>query len=454
MSTQNAAEIQADMEQAERAGQMAADEQQARQMAYEQYQASKKKNKGITQIYKKNVAEAKKVANQIVRPAAPPQNLIMTYQVPDPATPSEPPMQMGGGGFSPGAEYNAGIEVNPLADLPFELFSDESPPPAIAVTAAQEGRMVVHQLVMPHDLEIQVGLSSNQGALGASPVIPAEYLQGNRPAVITDEVYEKRGKHGLYPNKFLRREYNDNPYDPYLNKALWVYAAKGYWKYEPNVDLHSSEINRKAEMELNAQFASQPKSKSRKILEQQMKDIRTKNKKRGGAGGVTNDTTRFMFQQTGLAHGWFGAHDVHTNPHLIRRDQMVEHEFKRMGERPIDPSTPEEEGDAQVKRPRITGSLNDYLRILNPTGLTLAPNNSVANDFAEDWHWGPIRYDPKYATEVRTEEEERIRADRYERGLRRQYAHRRAYQEETSRSYTANKEKTKKDILSALGLDF
>ena len=447
MSTQTAAEIQADMAQGGVANQIIADEALARQMLYEQFKANKKKNKAVDVIYRKNKAEAKKVAEQIVRPSAPPQNLILTHQNLDPGTPAVAT----GGAISPGAEYNAGIDPD------MDLFYDESPP--VAVTAVQQA-----QLVLPHHVPLEVALhTSERGVLSATTVVPPEYLAGRRPAVITDEEYQKRENYSLYPNKFLRREYND-PYEPYLNKVLWIRAGVGYWKFEPNMELHPGEIRRQADAERNASEAKGPQSKTSKLLEQRLREIRKAG--RGGAGGKSRgdvDTTANMFQHSGQG-GWNGQRQNYVRSHLARHDQMIELDSRRIGQVEGDRGAENYFPEAPPMKKSRPTTMESYIRSLNPQGIAPAPANSVANDFPEapvvvqpiipeipEISWdAPVPYDPRFtqrATEPTAEQEERM----YIRHHRKQ-EERRRHQEESIRLATADRQKIKNDMLAMLGL--
>jgi hypothetical protein len=313
MSTQTAAEIQADAERAGQMNQIRADEEQARQLAWEELKIANKANKAANKTYSAKItanrkAEAARQAAQIVRPSAPPQNLIVTYQAPDPGTPAV----YAAVAMSPGAEYNMGGYV----DDGLDIFQDDFET-GIAATAVQEA-----QLIMPHELPIGVAFNLNdRGTLVPEAIIQPIFLQGRRPAVITDEEYGKRSSFELYPNKFLRREYNI-PYDAYLNKRMWVPAGLGYMKFEPNVALHQEEIEHEAQQAKNLLEAKGPMSKTEKAIRKQMKVIH----KAGGGAGVQGESQRgepisFLKPQRTQYH----------RPHLGRRDQQVEFDLRRAG---------------------------------------------------------------------------------------------------------------------------
>lgn len=479
MSTQTAAEIQAE------ADNKAAEDYLA---SFKQFKKTNKVLLAKSKVIQKE--EARIMAAQIVRPLAAPQNLIVTYQAPDPGTPA---MAMTGY-LSPGAELNLGM----TPDDGLDIYQDDFD---LAADAAQEA-----QLVMPHDLPINVAFNLNdQRTLAPEAIIQPVYLQGRRPAVITNEEYDKRSNLGLYPNKFLRREYNDNPYDPYLNKRMWIVAGVGYWKYEPNVGLHQEEIEHEAQQAKNLLEAKGPMSKVEKTLRKQMKEIR---KIGGGARGAQGANNGLDQTQSSWLKPQKGQY---YRAHLKRSDQMHEIDPRRVGsiehaqsdeynqsrahfgmvapsafpamrDLMVSPEVYQKQandrayqhwadladrrseflaaGGQEDEPPRKRPTVADIIRQNNPQGIERAPAGSRADDFpdaarrgsttveGEDWDAPIAGLRPSPREEELTAREEELQ---YQSAKRKQARKRRRQQVIGSMPSGWNE---KKDMLEALGLKY
>lgn len=481
MSTQTLEEVQADAARAEEA--LARD--LLAQQAFAAYKQHKKDNKVLrAKRIENDKIQAQKIAAQIVRPSAPPQNLILTRQTPDPVAPSFYP---GTPGFyqmqpmSPGAEYNAGTTMEDLYEL-YQSSDDEEI--EVAVTAPQEA-----QLVMPHDLTVPVALTTNAaGGIVPESLIQPIFLQGRRPAVITDEEYEKRKNKGLYPNKFLRREYNV-PYDNYLNERMWIVASAGYWRFEPNIALHPDEIAHEAQQARNLLEAKGKKSKTQENIEKGIKAIRKASGQRG-QHGITGERTGLDKTQG----TWLGNQkSTYFRPHLYRSDQMHEIDFRRVGSiahaesdeynqssnfyatsaipnRVVSMKQALNQASAAVEAENKAANDLAYqhwsdmatrmqettIRLLNPQGLEAAPAGSVTNDFPvamnpiiEDQGWdapipGMRSAPPRELTAAQEEE--------YYQSFKRRQARKRAHaQASLGRTPTeSEKQKFRKDMLASL----